>query len=271
MPKISPQALVDPKACLADDVEVGPFCIVGPDVKLADGNRLISHVVLTGRTTVGPGNTFHPNAVIGAVPQDKKFRGEPTALTIGSKNIIREAVTIHVGTTGGGGITTVGDRNLLMVNCHIGHDSKVGNDCIIANNVMLAGHVVVGNNVVISGGAASHHYVTIGDFAFVAGMTRLRKDVPPFVKVSEDDRIRAVNVEGMKRAGIPLADIDLIEEAARKLFFNREKPFATTLAEFDLLNGLHPRVKALVEFLHRRNTGKHGRHLEGHRPPKPTS
>jgi UDP-N-acetylglucosamine acyltransferase len=268
MPKISPQSLVDPKASLADDVEVGPFCIVGPDVKLAAGNRLISHVVLSGHTTVGPGNTFHPNAVIGAMPQDKKFGGETTRLIIGAQNIIREAVTIHIGTTAGGGVTTVGDRNLLMVNCHIGHDCKVGNDCVLSNNVMLAGHVVVGNNVVMSGAAASHHYVTIGDFAFAAGMSRLRKDVPPFMKVSEDDRIRAINTEGMRRAGISAAEIEQVEEAARKLFFNREKPFAAALAEFDLLNGLPPYVKLLVEFLHRRDAGKHGRHLESQRSKK---
>jgi len=256
---------VDPQADLADDVEIGPFCTVGPNVKLAGGNRLISHVVLTGHTTAGPGNTFHPHAVIGANPQDKKFRGESTRLIIGSQNTIREAVTIHVGTAGGDGVTQIGDRNLLMVNCHIGHDCHVGNDCVIANNVMLAGHVVVGNNVVMSGGAASHHYVTIGDFAFIAGLARLRRDVPPFVKVSDDDRIRAINTEGMKRAGLSATEIEQIEDAARRLFFNREKPFATALADFDTLNGLPPRVKALVEFLHRRNTGKHGRHLEGKR------
>jgi UDP-N-acetylglucosamine acyltransferase len=266
MAKISPQALVDPNADLADDVEIGPFCIVGPNVKLAAGNRLMSHVVLTGHTTAGPSNIFHPHAVIGGNPQDKKFRGEPTRLVIGTENTIREAVTIHVGTAAGGdGVTVIGDRNLLMVNCHIGHDCRVGNDCVLANNVMLAGHVVVGNNVVMSGAAASHHYLTIGDFAFIAGMARLRRDVPPFVKVSDDDRIRAVNCEGMKRAGIPPAEIEQIEEAARHLFFNREKPFAAALADFDTRNGLPPRVKELVEFLHRRDSGKHGRYQEGKR------
>jgi UDP-N-acetylglucosamine acyltransferase len=265
MAKISPQALVDPAADLADDVEIGPFCIVGPDVKLAAGNRLLSHVVLTGHTTVGPGNTFHPHAVIGANPQDKKFRGESTRLVIGSQNSIREAVTIHVGTAGGDAVTVIGDRNLLMVNCHIGHDCHIGNDCVLANNVMLAGHVIVGNNVVMSGAAASHHYLTIGDFAFIAGMARLRRDVPPFVKVSDDDRIRAVNCEGMKRGGLPADEIEQIEEAARHLFFNREKPFAAALADFDTRNGLPPKVKALVEFMHRRNSGKHGRYQEGKR------
>lgn len=269
MPKISPLAVVDPSATLADDVEVGPFCTVGPEVTLGPGNKLISHVVIAGQTTIGERNIFHPFCTIGGVPQDKKFRGESTRLVIGNRNTIRESVTIHLGTVGGGGVTRVGDGNLLMVNAHVGHDCQIGNNCILANNSMLAGHVSVGNSVVMSGGAACHHFVTIGDFAFVAGYSRVHHDVPPFVKVSDNDRIRALNSEGLKRAGFSAADIEEVEEAARRLFFSREKPFATVLAEFDTLNGLHPHVRTLVDFLRRRNDGKHGRYLEGLRPKKP--
>lgn len=268
MPKISPLAVIDPSARLADDVEVGPFCTVGPDVTLGAGNKLLSHVVISGHTTVGEQNVFHPFCVMGGLPQDKKYRGELTRLVIGNRNTIREAVTIHLGTGMGGGITRVGDGNLLMVNAHIGHDCQVGSNCILANNVMLAGHVSVGNNVVVSGGAACHHFVTIGDFAFIAGLSRIHHDVPPFVKVSDNDRIRALNTEGMKRSGFSAVDIEQVEEAARRLFFSREKPFATVLAEFDTMNGLPPHVKTLVEFLRRRNDGKHGRYLEGLRPKK---
>jgi UDP-N-acetylglucosamine acyltransferase len=268
MSKISPLAVIDPKACVADDVEIGPFCVIGPQVTLGPGNRLLNHVSISGHTTVGSGNVFHPNCVIGGLPQDKKYQGENTRLIIGNHNTIREAVTIHIGTTGGGGITRVGDGNLLMVNCHIGHDCQIGNNCILANNVMLAGHVVVGNNVVMSGAAASHHYVSIGDCAFVSGMARINHDVPPYVKVSDGDRVRAVNTEGLKRAGYSVKDIDQIEDAVRQLFFNRQKPFATVLADFDLLNGLHPQVKLMVEFLRRRDTGKHGRYLESLRGKK---
>jgi UDP-N-acetylglucosamine acyltransferase len=269
MPEISPLALVDPAARLADDVEVGPFCTIGANVTLGPGNKLISHVVLTGHTTIGTGNTFFPFCVMGAAPQDKKFRGELTRLEIGSRNIFRESVTIHVGTALGGGVTRVGDGNLLMVNCHLGHDCHVGNNCILANNVMLAGHVCVGDFVVLSGAAACHHYVTIGDYVFAAGYARLHHDVPPFVKVSDNDRIRAINAEGLKRAGFSAADIETIDDAARRLFFNREKPFALALAEFDTMNGLHPRVKQLVEFLRRRDGGKHGRYLESQRQQPP--
>src|SRR5882724_12869135 len=117
MLKISPLASVDPQACIADDAEIGPFCCVGPEVKLGPGSRLLSHVSISGDTTVGSQNIFHPNCVIGSMPQDKKFRGEKTQLIIGNNNTIREAVTIHVGTAGGGGITRIGNSNLLMVNC----------------------------------------------------------------------------------------------------------------------------------------------------------
>src|ERR1051326_7799566 len=122
MPTISPLASVDPNACLAPDVVVGPFCVVGPDVRLGAGNKLHSHVVITGHTTVGANNSFHPHCVIGGAPQDLKYRGAPTRLEIGDDNHFREHCTVHIGTEKGGGITRVGSGNLLMVNAHIGHD-----------------------------------------------------------------------------------------------------------------------------------------------------
>lgn len=269
MPRISTLACVDPKAKIGDDCEIGPFCVVGPDVTLGNGCRLLAHATVTGHTTVGCDNVFHPHCVIGGPPQDKKYRGEVTYLTIGDRNEFRESVTVNLGTTLGGGITRIGDANLLMVNCHVGHDCQIGHNTILSNNVMLAGHMLVGNNVVMSGGAAAHHYVTIGDFAFIAGMAQLRKDVPPFVKVSDQDKIRAINSEGLRRAGFSEDDIEQIEEAGKKVFFNREKPtMAAALAAFDLENGVHPQVKLLVEFLRRRYVGKHGRYLESLRPKK---
>jgi len=253
---------VDPKAKLAEDVEVGPFCLVGPDVTLGSGTRLLSHAVVTGHTTLGAGNVIHPYAVIGGDPQDLKYKGAPTRLVIGDNNQIREHVTIHVGTEKGGGVTSVGSNNLLMVNAHIGHDVQLGSRCIIANNVMIAGHVVIGNNVVLNGAAGLNAFVTIGDFAYIGGAARIHHDVPPFVKVSGDDEIRALNTTGLKRAGVSQCDIDALEEAARAIFFNRRRPFAEAIAEFDTKNGINAHVKQMVEFLHRRNLGKHGRYLE---------
>lgn len=267
MPKISPLAVVDPKAELAADVEVGPFCTVGPEVRLGAGCRLMSNVTITGRTTIGAQNVFFPNSVIGTPPQDLKFRGESTLTVIGDHNVFREAVTIHAGTELGGGVTRMGSHNLLMVNAHIGHDSAVGNRCVIANNTMIAGHVVIGNNVWLSGGSASHHYVRISDYVFAAAYSRIHHDVPPYVKI-QDDKVWDTNTEGLRRGGFADADIEAIDGAVRHLFISRKRPFAQAIADFDTLNGINPHVRKLVEFLRERDLGKHGRYLERFRTRK---
>ncbi len=266
MPKISPLAVVDPKAELARGVEVGPFCVVGPHVKIGPNTRLMNNVTVIGHTTLGSENTVFPNAVLGAAPQDLKYKGAPTRLTIGDGNQLREAVTIHIGTEKGGGLTSLGDNNLLMVNVHLGHDAKFGSRCVLGNNVMIAGHVVCGDNVVLLGAAGVHHFVTIGDFAYIAGAARIHHDVPPFVKVADDDKIRALNKIGLERAGVSHAEIEELDEAFRRLFTGRgKKAFSQRLDEFDVANGLSPQVTRIIEFLRRRDLGKHGRYLEAMR------
>ena len=245
-------------------MEVGPFCVIGPDVAIGAGCRLVAHVTVLGQTIIGPGNVIYPNAVLGAPPQDLKYRGEATRLEIGEQNVIREAVTLHTGTEKGGGITRIGSHNLFMVNAHVGHDVHIGDRCVLANNVMLAGHVIVGNNVVLSGGAASHHYVRISDFVFAAGYSRLHVDVPPFVKV-QDNTVWDTNSVGLKRAGFSDDDVNAIEDAVKRLFISKKRPFAQALAEYDTMNGINPHVKRLVEFLRERDMGKHGRYLEAQR------
>lgn len=262
MPKISPLSVVDPKANLADDVEVGPFCVIGPDVTLGAGNRLLSHVVITGHTIIGKNNTFFPHTTIGAPPQDLKYKGAPTRLEIGDNNQIRENATIHLGTEKGGHVTRVGSGNLLMVNAHIGHDVQLGNRCVVANNVMFAGHVVCGDHVAIMGGVGVHHFVTIGDFAYIAGYARIHHDIPPFVKVGDGDKIRAINAVGLRRAGFPESDIEALEDCVKRLFIAKDKPFSVALSEYHLSNGINPHVKRMVEFLKRRDTGINGRYLE---------
>jgi UDP-N-acetylglucosamine acyltransferase len=261
MPKISPMSVVDPKAVIADDVEIGPFCVVGPDVTIGAGNKLISHVALSGLTTVGKNNVFFPTTVIGAAPQDKKYSGAPTRLEIGENNIFREAVTIHCGTEKGGWVTRVGSNNLLMINTHIGHDAQIGSNCTIANNVMIAGHVVCGDGVNMMGLVGIHHFVSIGDFAYLSGAARIHHDVPPFVKVDGADQVRGLNTVGLRRAGFSDQDIEALDAAVRRLFL-RKKPFALVMKEFDTENGLNPQVKKMIEFLHRRDQGRHGRYLE---------
>jgi UDP-N-acetylglucosamine acyltransferase len=265
MPKISPLAVIDPKARLAQDVEVGPFSVIGPDVIIGPGCKLLSHVVVDGNTTIGRDNIFHPFCVIGGKPQDLKYRGGPTKLEIGDGNVIRESVTIHIGTETGGGITRVGNQNLLMINAHIGHDAKIGSRCIISNNVMLAGHVVISDNVAIMGGVGIHHFVTVGEYAYLAGYAQIHRDAPPFVKIADCDEVRGLNATGLLRAGFNEADVEALEAATRQLFYAREKPFATVLEQFDTSNGINPHVKRLVEFLRQRNDGKHGRYLEAKR------
>jgi UDP-N-acetylglucosamine acyltransferase len=261
MPKISAHSCVDPKAIIAPDVEIGPFCRVGPNVVLGEGCKLLSHVVITGHTTAGKRNVFHPNAVIGGTPQDLKYNGESTRLEIGDDNEIREGVTLHIGTKFGGACTRIGNKNLLMANCHLGHDAQLADHCVIANNVMIAGHVVCGSFVHMMGGVGVHHYVTIGDYAYLGGAARIRHDVPPYLKVDGDDKVRGVNTIGMARAGIAQNEIDELEEACRRIFYGR-RPVAQAMAEIDSLNGTNPFIKNLVEFLRRRDQGKHGRYLE---------
>jgi UDP-N-acetylglucosamine acyltransferase len=261
MPKISPHAVIDPSAELAEDVEVGPFCVIGPGVKIGSGCRLLNNVTVLGRTTIGKDNVFFPNAVIGAAPQDKKFKGETTELTIGNANVFREAVSIHVGTEKGGGITRVGDNGLYMVNAHIGHDAQIGNNVVISNNAMIAGHVVCENNVAIMGGVGVHHFVTLGESAYIGGYSRIHYDVPPFCKIDGADQVRGLNKVGLKRAGYSEEDIEALDHAYRRLF-SRRKPMAVAMAEFDMQNGINPYVRQMIEFLQRRATGKNGRYLE---------
>ncbi|HEX4797179.1 MAG TPA: acyl-ACP--UDP-N-acetylglucosamine O-acyltransferase [Humisphaera sp.] len=261
MPKISPHAVIDRKAEIAEDVEIGPFCVIGPDVKIASGCRLLNNVTVVGATTIGKDNLFHQNAVIGAPPQDKKYKGGSTLLEIGTGNNFREAVTIHAGTEKGGGITRIGDNGLFMVNCHIGHDAIIGNNATFANNVMIAGHVVCEDFVTLGGGVGLHHYVSVGKYAFVAGYARVHHDVPPFCKLDGADQVRGLNLVGMRRAGFSEEDIAALEEAYRRLFSKRT-PFSKAMAEFDLQNGINPQVKEMIEFLRRRDSGKHGRYLE---------
>jgi UDP-N-acetylglucosamine acyltransferase len=262
-PKISPHAVVDPGAEIGEDVEIGPFCVIGPDVKIGKGCRLLNSVTIVGQTVIGENNIFFPNSVLGTAPQDKKYKGAPTRLEIGSRNAFREAVTVHVGTEKGGGVTNIGDDNLLMVNSHVAHDVRIGSHCVIANNVMIAGHVVVRDFVAMMGLVGIHHYTTIGEYAYLAAAARIHHDVPPFVKVDGADKVRGLNKRGMQRAGVPTDDIRAIDQAYRQLFLRRQKQsLSSVLEQFDTLNGLNPHVKSMVELLRRRSQSTKGRYLE---------
>ncbi len=219
MNRVHPTAIIDPKAELGQNIEIGPYCVIGPHVEIGNGSVLHNHVSIGGPTTIGRDNEIYPFTVIGAAPQDLKFRGEAAILMIGDRNVIREHVTIHRGTENGGGITRIGDDNLLMVASHVAHDCIIGSNCVIANQVMIGGHALIEDHVIIGGGAGIHHFATIGTFAFISGLARIKKDVPPFMKVEgEPAEVRGVNTIALTRAGFDEAEIAAVKIAFKRLF-----------------------------------------------------
>jgi UDP-N-acetylglucosamine acyltransferase len=216
---IDERAVVDPQARLGNDVFVGPFCIVGPQVSLGDGCRLHSHVSIVGDTEIGSQNEFWPFASVGAAPQDLKFEGEPTRLVIGARNRIRECVTINLGTKGGGGLTRLGDDNLLMAYAHIAHDCHVGNSNIFANAATLAGHVEVGDSATIGAFSAVHQFCRVADQAFIGGFSVVTRDALPWVTtVGNRAEGKGLNVVGLKRKGYSAETIQALKKCYTTLF-----------------------------------------------------
>ncbi len=217
--RIHPTALVDPRAELAEDVEVGAYTVVGPHVTIGPGTRLASHVVVEGRTTIGARNRIASFSALGGEPQDKKYRGEPTRLEIGDDNVIREFSTFNVGTEQGGGVTRLGSDNWIMAYVHLAHDCLVGDHTIFANKCQLAGHVEVGDWVVLGGDSGAHQFLRIGAHAMLGMATILRQDVPPFTMVSGDPATpHGINVEGLKRRGFDAEVIAALRHAYKLLY-----------------------------------------------------
>lgn len=266
MKNIHPTACVDPRAQLGEDVEIGPFCFVGPEVILGDRCRLHHRVTVTGRTQIGSENVFFPNAVIGTIPQDLKHRGEPTRLVIGDHNTFREQVTVHLGTCLGGGVTRIGNHNHLMVACHVAHDVVLQDHVILANNTLLAGHVHVEDHVTVAGAAALHHFVTAGRYAFIAGMARITRDVPPYLVTSGYHATpRRVNDEGLRRWHFTEEQIQALREAYRRLFVRRRAGEAMVDIINEMLDNGPPdeHVTYLLDSLRRSLLhGVHGRYRE---------
>jgi UDP-N-acetylglucosamine acyltransferase len=219
MPQIHPTAIVAPGASLAEDVVIGPYCIVGEAVVLGFGVSLQSHVVVDGRTTIGEGTRLFPFASIGLEPQDLKYQGEASSLVIGHHNTIREYVTISPGTKGGGMVTRVGDHCLLMVGAHVAHDCQIGDHVIMANNATLAGHVAVEDYALLGGLSAVHQFVRIGRHAMIGGMSGVERDVIPYgVVMGDRARLTGVNIVGMQRRGFSREAIHGLRSAYQLLF-----------------------------------------------------
>ena len=254
--KIHPTAIVSPQAELASDVEVGPYCTIGPDVKIGSGTKLISHVVIEGKTSIGNGNVFFPFSVIGAVPQDLKYNGEKTELFIGDHNTIRESVTLNLGTVQGGGKTVLGSHNLLMAYTHLGHDSIVGSHCILANSVAIAGHVVLDDYAIIGGLSGVTQFVHVGAHVYVGAGAMIDKDAPPFAVLvgARPCEVKGANLVGLRRKGFKNDSIRAINEALKiwkESSLQKEECLQKIESEFSSID----EVMVLVNFIRNSKNG----------------
>lgn len=284
MKKIHPTAIVAKDAELGDGIEIGPYCVIESPVRIGDGTRLHNHVTIGEMTSIGRDCEIFPFSVIGAAPQDLKYRGENAVLEIGDRNTIREHVTIHRGTENGGGVTKIGDDNLLMVASHVAHDCHIGSECVIANQVMIGGHAIIEDHVSIGGGAGIHHYATIGTFAFISGLARIKKDVPPYMKIEgEPAEVRGVNTIALSRAHFDDSEINAVREAYKRLFMKHSgsngngggetngcesngdsagQPMSVILEELAAEFQQSVCVTRLCEFIQSSSNGVHGRSSE---------
>jgi UDP-N-acetylglucosamine acyltransferase len=253
---VHPTAIVDSKARLAETAEIGPYCVIGPDVEIAAGTRLMASVYVEGPTWIGEENIFYPYSTIGVAPQDLKYKGETSETRIGSRNKIREFVTIHRGTEGGGLITSIGDGNLLMAYVHIAHDSQVGNGAILGHGATLAGHVTICDYANIGAYSGIHQYCRVGRNAIVGGYSVITQDVLPFSStVSErENHIFGANKIGLERRGFPTTLIEELQTTFRLLTragLNTSQAIERIRAEVPS----SPELEELMEFIH---SGKRG-------------
>jgi UDP-N-acetylglucosamine acyltransferase len=257
MPKsveVHATAIIENGARIGDGVRIGPFCHAGKDVDLGDGVELVSHVVVTGRTSIGARTRIFPFASIGHQPQDLKYQGEPSTLSIGSDCQIREGVTMNPGTAGGGMATVVGDGCAFLANSHVGHDCRVGNNVIFSNNVMLAGHCWVGDYAILGGGAAVIQFARVGAHSFLGGMSGLENDLIPYgMALGNRAQLAGLNIVGLQRRGFSREDIHSLRRAYRALFAN-EGTLLERVDDVEKEFGAHPIVEEIVAFI--RSGGK---------------
>ena len=216
---IHSSSIIDPSAKIADDVEIGPFCLVGADVEIGSGTKIESHVILKGPMKIGERNHIFQFSTLGDGSPDKKYKNEPTTLVIGNDNIIREGVTIHRGTIQDRGETLIGDRNLIMAYSHIAHDCVLGNDIVLTNQAALAGSVHVGDGAILGGYAIVHQFCSLGSYSFCAMGSAVNKDIPAYVKVRGNPaKPFGINVTGIKRLGYSKDSIEALRSAYRSIY-----------------------------------------------------
>jgi UDP-N-acetylglucosamine acyltransferase len=252
---IHPTAIVAPGAEVDPSCEVGPYSVIGRMVKMGPRNVVGPHAVIEGDTTFGEGNQVFPFASIGQIPQDLKFKGEHTRLSIGSRNRFREFCTVHLGTEGGGGVTRVGSDCLLMANCHLAHDVQLGDGCIVGYSTGLGGHVVVEDRVIFSGLCAVHQFVRLGRLSFVSGGAMVAMDVAPYCTVQGDRaQLAGLNATGLERAGYSAEQVGRVKEAYRIAFRSGLK-LQEAVARIRAELGGHPEVDHFVTFVEKSERG----------------
>lgn len=246
---IHSSAIIDPSARLADDVEVGPWTVIGPQVEIGSGTKINSHVVIKGPAKIGSGNHIFQFASIGEDCQDKKYNGEPTELLIGNNNVFREGCTVHRGTVQDNSVTIIGSDNLFMANVHVAHDCVVGNDNILANNCAIAGHVKMGDNIILGGFTAVHQFCVIGSHSMCGAGTVVLKDIPAFVMSNGNSaQPHGINAEGLRRRGFSVEAIQQIKRAY-KIIYRQGLKLDQAIEQLDLMVSETPEIQLLTDSL----------------------
>ena len=244
---IHPTAIIDPQAELHPDCDIGPYVVVEGPVRIGRGTKVMAHAVILGWTELGEENEIHPGAVLGDAPQDKAYRGAESYLKIGDRNIFREFVQAHRGTTPGSS-TVIGNDNYLMAGSHVGHNCRLGDGIVLANGALLGGHVEVGDRAFISGHCVVHQFVRVGELSLMCGLSGASRDVPPYAIVDWQHTVRGVNVVGLKRAGFDQEKIRQLKEAFR-ILFRKGRNLSLAIKEIEAGGNLAPAVTALLEFI----------------------
>jgi len=252
---ISKQAVIDPRATLAADVEVGPFAVIGPNVEIDSGTVIGPHVVIMGPTKIGKNNRFYQFSSIGEDCQDKKYHGEDTRLEIGDNNIFREGCTVHRGTLQGGGLTAIGNDNLFMVNTHVAHDCIIGNHVIFSNNAAIAGHVQVGDYASLGGFVGVHQFCLIGAHSFAGGGSMIMKDIAPFVRVfGNPAQTHGLNTVGLARREFSPEVMSALKQAY-KIVFRNSVTVSDAIEKLNELIVTYPEVSIMRDFLQKSERG----------------
>jgi UDP-N-acetylglucosamine acyltransferase len=248
---IDSRAVISPQAQIAADVDVGPFSVIGADVEIGAGTWIGPHAVINGPTRIGAGNKIFQFASLGDAPQDKKYKGEPTRLEIGDRNVFRECVTVNRGTTHGAGVTRIGDDNLLMAYAHVAHDCRLGDKIVMSNCATLGGHVQIGDWVIMGGLSAVHQFTQVGAHCFIANNAAVTRDVPPYVMaVGQPAEPHSVNSEGLKRRGFTPQQILNIRRAYRLLYRSGLK-LKAAMEELEKVAATQEEIRPFVEFIRR--------------------